>query len=153
MERNERASTIVSMILVGTLYVFLLMRLLDWRPPYAIQVLITLILFTWILLGCFLAPKPHTRVAWRLIFLGFLSNQSAVLANRGYMPVVSPWKGWNGEGIWSLATSHTHLLFLCDRFHLGEFGRYSVGDVILVSALFVFIGGYLWERVRQWRTS
>lgn len=150
--RANAIATGIIFIFATNLCLFILVRVLDWKPPYSMQFVMVTIMIVWFLGGIVFTSDLPRRIAWFLALVGFTMNEAVVLANHGQMPVVHPWKGWNAEGVWAPATAHTHFLYFADRFGSGAF-RYSVGDVLILTGGIIFLLTYVTEKVTRWLTN
>ena len=73
---------------------------------------------------------------------GIACNAAVTLANGGFMPVSTHWKGKGpARSLWVQRQSGQRLLFLADNFG-NRFVRFSVGDVFLVIGIVISFLGF-----------
>src|SRR5439155_24432204 len=84
-----------------------------------------------------------------LLGAGIACNAAVTLANGGFMPVSTNWKGKGpARSLWVQRQSGQRLLLLADNFG-NRFVRFSVGDVFLAIGIVIsFFGFYEWA-IRQ----
>ena len=77
-----------------------------------------------------------------LLGAGIACNAAVTLANGGFMPVSTHWKGKGpARSLWVQRQSGQRLLFLADNFG-NRFVRFSVGDVFLVIGIVISFFGF-----------